>query len=48
MYKPVNLLLGQYATPYRYYINGFDATWYIMNNIPVPFRWEGFFEVVVR
>ena len=34
-------------TPYRYYQNNFDVTWYILNNIAPPLS-ERFFEVTCR
>lgn len=34
-------------TPYRYYQNGLDVTWYIMNKLTPPIS-ERFFPVEVR
>ncbi len=34
-------------SPYRYYQNGIDVTWYIMNNIEPPMS-QRFFEVVCK
>ncbi len=36
-----------WATQHRYYQNGFDVTWYVMNNLPMPLS-ERFFEVTCR
>lgn len=33
--------------PYRYYQNGFDVTYYVMHQLPMPMS-ERFFEVVCR
>jgi len=43
MYEPEFIC----ATPYRYYQNGLDVTWYIMHNMAPPMS-ERFFEVVCR
>jgi hypothetical protein len=43
MYEPEFKL----ATPYRYYQNGIDVTWWIMNNLAPPMS-ERFFEVTCR
>lgn len=34
-------------TEIRYYQNGFDVTFYVMNELPMPVS-ERFFEVVVK
>lgn len=36
-----------YKTPYRYWQNGLDVTWYVMSNLPMPLS-ERFFEVTCR
>jgi len=34
-------------TPYRYYQNGLDVTFCVMNNMPLPMS-ERFFEVICK
>lgn len=34
-------------TTYRYYQNGLDVTWYVMNSQPLPMS-ERFYEVICK
>jgi len=36
-----------WSTPYRYWQNGLDVTWYVMNNISPPLS-ERFFPVTCK
>jgi hypothetical protein len=40
-------IIEQYSTPHRYYQNGIDVTWYVINERALPHS-ERFFEVTVR
>lgn len=42
-------MIFEYYTPYRYYYNGLDVTWYIMNDLepPLGFRLD-ILDIIVR
>lgn len=49
MYTKANIVQDQYATPYRYFLNGLDVTYWVMNEITPPGGWYNrFFEIEAR